>query len=553
MNNQPFSPHSRLFDRACAAACLVVLLFSLAGFFYVYSLHATDLDGDGWSHVKRARFYFDSLNPGVTQIGTVWLPLFHLLAAPLARNDFLWRTGLAGSLISMASFLVAGVGLFLILRITLERRHLVWLGLSIFLLNPSWLYYQTTPMQEPLSMALLVLTVLFLILWQRRGAKKYLVSAAAMNLLASLNRYEGWFFMACGAVWVVLASLEGEKRRPWRVRFSDAFVYGFIAALAPIYWFAHNWFFYGDALEFIRGPYSARALYFEQIATLHFRYPTEGDWWLSILYYTKSIRYCAGEVPFWVALVGLLIFVARLIFKRSSESGSSTRQLLSWRAAPLLFLVPFVFYVISLAKGRAPTYVADYYPYENFGVRYGHTVIPAVVVLSGACFSLVSTAIRNLVLRWTLTTLFLATLIFPMGLAVKTDLHSVPAHEEPYRNNGDDRRILDELTRYLKPRWHGEMILMNSGYLGRVAQLDAIPLRKVVNEENRSFWELALRYPFPQVQWILAEEGDEVWKMVQTNPTVRRYYREEKVVRGLKAHVIHVFRHHAPTPSCGND
>ncbi|MGB7621866.1 MAG: hypothetical protein WBN92_05905 [Terriglobia bacterium] len=537
---------SRLLDRQCAWAVLILLIFSVIAFAYVYALGATDLDGDGWSHVKRARVITDSLNPGYPQIGTVWLPLFHLLAAPLAMNNFLWRTGIAGSLVSMASFVTAGLGLFLILRMMIEERAVVWLGLGIFALNPSWLYYQTTPMQEPLAMALLVLNVLFLVLWQERGSKRYLLLAAAINCLAALNRYEGWFFIALSTAWVLLAAVERTRIHSWRSRCGEALIYGFVASLAPIYWFAHNWFEYGDVWEFIRGPYSARALYLKQIATYHFRYPTEGHWWLSFLYYTKSVRHCAGEIPFWLAAGGLLMVIFRVFSRSPEDSPLRKNPGWSWRTTHLLFLVPFVFYVVSLAKGRAPTYVAEYYPDTNFGVRYGHTAIPAVIVLAGVFLSCLSRWVHTSWLRRTLVGVFLGALLIPVGIAVKTRLHSLPAHEEPYLNNRDDRRILRVLADYLKPRWHGEMILMNSGYLGRVAQLDEIPFRNILFEDNLDAWQFALRYPFPRVQWVLAEEGDEVWKMMTSVPAYRRYYREEKLVRGIREHVIHVYAHHAP-------
>jgi hypothetical protein len=546
MRPEPSLRSPRLLDRHSALAILVLLAFSVAGFAYVYIQGSTDLDGDGWSHVKRARVLTDSVNPGYPQIGTVWLPLFHLLAAPLAMNNFLWRTGLAGSVVSMASFVGAGLGLFLILRLILEERAIVWLGLAIFVLNPSWLYYQTTPMQEPLSMALLVLNVLFLVLWQQRGKGGYLWLASAMNFLAALNRYEAWFFIPWSTLWVLFAALERGESRSWRSRCRDAIVYGFIASLAPVYWFAHNWLEYGDVWEFIRGPYSARALYWKQIATYHFRYPTEGHWWLSLLYYTKSVRHCAGELPFWLATIGLLVVIMQAISKSAAGSPQQKEAGGSWHFTHFLFLVPFVFYVLSLAEGRVPTYVAEYYPYTNFGVRYGHIPIPAVVTLAGVLFAFVSGWIHTRWLRRTLVALFLGVLLVPLGIAVKTHLHSLPAHEEPYFNNGDDRRILRILADYLKPRWHGEMILMNSGYLGRIAQLDGIPFRNILFEDNLDAWQFALRYPFPRIQWVLAEEGDDVWRMVTTVPAYRRYYREDKTVRGLRAHVIHVYSHHAP-------
>lgn len=539
-------PPPHRFDREAFYALGVILVFSLVSFAYVYSLHATDLDGDGWAHVKNARILTDSINPGYPQVGTVWLPLFHLLAAPLARNDFLWRTGLAGSLISMMSFVIAGFVLFRMLRFMFDQPSIAWLGLAIFLLNPSWLYYQTTPMQEPLALALLVINVYLLMLWQRESKSKFLFLASLLNALASLNRYEGWFFTLLGTIWVLLAQVEKREDRSWSMRLKEAFIYGFIASLTPLYWLVHNWFMYGDVLEFIRGAYSAKALYLKQIATYHFQYPTDGQWWLSLLYFAKSIRYCVGEVPFWIAVVGFLWGVGGLVFKKWVDPGHHAASVLSWQSTHLLYLVPFAFYVISLAKGRAPTYVVDYYPYTNFAIRYGHTPIPAVVTLSAAVFYFVSQWVRSAWLRKTLVGLLVIVLLFPMGLAVRTHLHSLPAHEEPYVNNGDDRRILGEVAAYLQPRWHGEMILMNSGYLGRVAQLDEIPFRRIFFEGNLWAWEFARRYPFPEIQWIIAEEGDDVWNMITQRPGYLRYYQEEKVVRGIKAHVVHIYRHHAP-------
>ncbi len=541
------SSSPRLWNRECAAAFLILIAFSAISFWYVFSQHAGDLDGDGWSHVKRARMLTDSLVPGYPQIGAIWLPLLHVLAAPLAMNNTLWKTGAACSLISMASFVVAGIGLFLLLRLMFERRSVVWPAFSIFVLNPSVLYYQCTPMQELLSMALLVLNVLFLARWQSAAAesRKYLWLAGFMNALAALNRYDGWFFIPFGTAWALIATVEG-RERSWKARLGDAFIYGFVASLAPVYWLAHNWFMYGDALEWIRGRYSARALYLRQIAEYHFRYPTDGHPWLAMLYYTKSVRYCAGELAFWLATGGLMIVLIRAV--RRFFSRSEIRESARWtfRSAHLLFLAPFGFYVYCLATGRVPTYVADYWPYTNFGIRYGHTPIPAIIALIGILFAFLDQRIRTRWLRWSVVATLFVVLFFPMRLAVRTHLLSIPAEAEPYLNNQDDRRLLSHLARYVKSNWHGEMMLMDTGYLGRIAQLDEIPYRKIYSEENFSLWEFVRRYPFPEVQWVFAQEGDDVWKSIQTVPAFHQYYREVLVLRGQRAHVIHVYRHFAP-------
>ena len=55
---------------------------------------------DAKAHLVVARRTLDSLTPGWTQLGAVWLPLPHILAALPSQVDALYATGLAGSLLS---------------------------------------------------------------------------------------------------------------------------------------------------------------------------------------------------------------------------------------------------------------------------------------------------------------------------------------------------------------------------------------------------------------------------------------------------------------------
>ena len=52
----------------------------------------------------------DSFWQRYVQIGSPWLPLQTILMLPLVANDSLWRSGVAGSLISMLGFVVASRG-----------------------------------------------------------------------------------------------------------------------------------------------------------------------------------------------------------------------------------------------------------------------------------------------------------------------------------------------------------------------------------------------------------------------------------------------------------
>jgi len=106
----PLSP------KAAAVAFAVILAAPLASSYFFYSRGLTNLYGDGIAHMEGARRLWDSLTPGYAEIGSVWLPLFHLLASPLTLSDKLWRTGLAGSIVSTAAFIATAWSVFRLYR-----------------------------------------------------------------------------------------------------------------------------------------------------------------------------------------------------------------------------------------------------------------------------------------------------------------------------------------------------------------------------------------------------------------------------------------------------
>src|ERR1700744_6654294 len=58
--------------------------------------------GDAEAHLNIARRILDSRTPGPEQLGTVWLPLPHLLMIPFVTRDSWWRSGLASPIPSAA-------------------------------------------------------------------------------------------------------------------------------------------------------------------------------------------------------------------------------------------------------------------------------------------------------------------------------------------------------------------------------------------------------------------------------------------------------------------
>src|SRR5271157_4744579 len=131
------------------AACIGAVTVAALSFFYSRGL--TNIYGDAIAHMEGARRIFDSLTPGYAEIGSVWLPLFHLLAAPLALSDFLWKTGLAGSIVSSAAFAGTAWLLYRLGTAVNGGRAAGMLALAGILLSPNLLYLAGTPLTEPLA------------------------------------------------------------------------------------------------------------------------------------------------------------------------------------------------------------------------------------------------------------------------------------------------------------------------------------------------------------------------------------------------------------------
>src|SRR3989344_5019116 len=82
---------------------LSIILLGISIFNYIYYyLNGLGLAyNDSRSHLDIGRRVVEGLKPGLAQIGSVWLPLTHLLMVPTIWNDFMWHTGLSGALQSM--------------------------------------------------------------------------------------------------------------------------------------------------------------------------------------------------------------------------------------------------------------------------------------------------------------------------------------------------------------------------------------------------------------------------------------------------------------------
>ena len=95
---------NRYWDRETALVAQLAACVSFVSFAYYFQHSGLLLYGDAVAHINIARRVFDSRTPGLLQLGTVWLPLPHLLMIPFLLFDSAWQSGIGGSIPSMVAY-----------------------------------------------------------------------------------------------------------------------------------------------------------------------------------------------------------------------------------------------------------------------------------------------------------------------------------------------------------------------------------------------------------------------------------------------------------------
>jgi hypothetical protein len=515
------------------------IFISVFSFFYYYRHNDLLLYGDAVAHINIARRVFDSRTPGLLQLGTVWLPLPHLLILPFIVSNKLWQSGMGGSIPSMAGFVFGVLGIFRLVRTVLthgdetkiEATCGAWIATLIYAANPNLIYMQSTAMGEALYLAFFIWAVTFFAEFVR-GKAKSLIKCGWCLAGACLTRYDGWFLAGVLIAAVMFlyargftenASSEQEKQKKDRAlknksAFSGKLVARFvlIAAAAPILWLGYNAAVYRNPLEFMNGPYSARAIE-QKTATVN---PAHANLVAAGSYFLKAAQLNVGESTWpgrlWLALA-LLGSVA------AWRRGSSVLLLL-WS--------PLAFYALSVAYGSVPIFVPPWWPFSQYNVRYGLQLLPAfaVFVPLGILF-LVQCAKRisqfdPVVSRWansiTLVTTLLIVVLSYAGIWRADPICYREADRNARGRVALDRQIGDWL-RFFPAR---STLLMYLGeHAGTLEQL-GIPLSRTINEGNHrvwmqpgdpdGLWERALADPAAYADYAIGFEGDPVWNAART-------------------------------------
>lgn len=486
---------------------LIATAVSVGSYVYFFRSGELLLYGDAVAHVSIARRVIDSLTPGPLQLGTVWLPLPHLLALPFVWSDWMWRTGTASSIGSMLPFVVATLGIYR-LTLSLTSRLWAWIAAIAFLLNPNLIYMQATPMTESLYLALMIWAVMFCAEFAQHTraaetieAGRSLTRCAVSLAGAMLTRYDGWF-LTCAVGLAVLLSIggAGSQTRWTLLRPLRNFV--LLCALVPALWLGYNYGVFGNAFEFANGPYSAKGIAARTTRQGDPPHPGSEDPKTAAIYFLKTSRLNVAEgVPekwlFGMAVVGLLL-------------AAFTRM----RPASLLW-VPVPFYALSIAFSGVPIFIPPWWPFSYYNVRYGLQLIPAIIVFAAVCAFVLAELLRRQGVRVALA----GALLTVTTISYASVWRATPICLREARVNSTTRvrfeTALAAELRKLPP--NSTLLIYTSSYVGALQQA-GVDLKRTVNEGNYGIWQRALGDPGAAAEYVIAFEGDDVAKAVVTHP-----------------------------------
>jgi hypothetical protein len=467
------------------------------------------LYGDAVAHLSIARRVFDSLNPGFSQLGSVWLPLPHILMLPFVQRTIWWQSGVAGSIPSMASYVLACAGIYRLARRWMPTAvaALVFLALA---LNPGLLYMSVTAMTEPLFLALMIWSVVQLTAFESavrhaedKAARAALWKLTILLIAAVFTRYDGWIL---GTLAWLMAAYWTLRYRWWR-QAANARVFvvcTLLLAAAPLSWLGYNWRMFGDPLDFLRGPYSAKAIAERTTKPGALPYPGWHHLWWAFLYYVKSAK--LGAAPMrcgrWLMLMAAAGTAYAVVRYRA-------------RAVPatLLFWMPIPFYAYSVAYGSVPIFFPAWFPHSFYNTRYGMELLPAFALFPAFA---VLAAIRKRP-EWMRPVIgFAAVLIVASNYFL---LRTTPLVLQEAKANSATRipfeTALAQKLVLLPP--DATVLMYTSAHVGALEQI-GMPLRQTINEGDYDRWLAALKDPAAAADFVVALEGDPVAVAVREHP-----------------------------------
>lgn len=459
---------------------MLTIFVSSASWFY-FSFFGYQLAyNDAMSHLAIARRVNDNITPGIAQLGSVWLPFLHVLMLPTVWIDWFWRTGLSGAVISMASFMITSIFTYKTIMLLTKKRFASFIGMLMIITNLNLIYLQTTALTEPLFIALLSLSMFYLVSWAKSQRLTSLILVALFVSLSTLTRYDGWlvFLVACASL---LFSIWYSTKR-FSIAEGKTILFAALGGLGVVLWFLWNQVIFGDALYFVFGEYSARS---QQVVLATVKdLPTLGNALISISAYVRSIMLNIGIFTVLFGVAGWILFMLK-------------RKNIFLRSFGLIAISPILFNISALYLGHSVLHIPGIYGDTWFNIRYGLIMLPWAAVFTGYLLSYKHIVVKT---------------VIPLVLLLQTLLYASSGYLVTLEDGlwGSSRKNVKVTGRWLESNLGDRdgLILASVSSHDAILFASGLPMKRFIHEGTGDMWKDSLLYPDQHAQFIIMRTHD---------------------------------------------
>lgn len=476
---------------------LTLTIISILSFITYYRNGLGVAYNDARSHLDIGRRVVEGLKPGLAQLGSVWLPLTHLLMVPTVWNDFMWHSGLAGAIQSMVAFVCTGILIYKILERLKVGLFGRWIAVAIFTANVNILYLQSTAMTELLLLGTMTAGCFYLLRWYQQDQILDLIKTAFWIMLSTLIRYDGWFLLFYATALVIIRIW---IKRGYKVAEGMVLMFVTLGGLGIALWLLWNQLIFKDPLYFAFGPFSA----YSQQAQLESAgvLVTKHNLALSSKIYFFAMMYNSYTLPVILAFIGLGVLLAEK--KQNWET----------KLAATSLMAPLIFNILALFLGHSVLFVQGLSGNSWFNVRYGIMLMPSIAVFAGFLID------RARELKWVLVGILSFVLFFAVANkdAVTIDDATI----------GSSQKNVTEVSGWLNQHAKDKpgFVLISVASHDAIIFSSGLPMKKFIHEGTGTYWESATIVPDRWARWIIMrtyDNNDLTWKAVSKAPGFSNY------------------------------
>jgi 4-amino-4-deoxy-L-arabinose transferase-like glycosyltransferase len=517
---------------------LVAVLIGLSSAFYLYTIDRYSLlyYGDAVSHLVKARQFVDSTNPGLVEnLGTVWLPLPHLLLLPFSLIRPLFETGFAGLAVSLPCVAITSLFLYRMVKMQIGIVYIALIGALVYISNPNIIYTGISAMTEAPFMLFFVASAYYFQKWYQnlpkyRGdienntttttfsQKRILIKiveyfrqhqfsdlliCSIFASLATLCRYEGWIIPIFLVIFVIITMLSNRKKYNLKYKASIV-VFSLISLSGIVFWLSWNSYYYGDPLEFQNAPFiSASSM------------ATEGGYRSDL--YLQPLKVASVYSVTALAMYGPVLLIAAIIgyiLHRYTGTKEDQRK----RNVLYLFLaLPPAVLPISLLSGAAELNTRHLW----FNSRYLILMSPLVIMLISILLAKLRQKMekKHFVMAGVIVLLFVYQIATP-ALGIVTFL------DAQYQSSSTWKPSALKMANALRDSYTGGTILIITGSKqhNNIMQESGIPLSNFDPIGSKlSMSKDSFQKPWQYVNYIIISKNADT-----SAQTVAKYWLERK-------------------------